>query len=119
MSRSVIKMSKSGLVDVGMNNAGIDSSPIIAPGKNLIITTFRGCAPSIGDGIDAITLLLWGPTVTHASTEEIAVGCGQYDYQLDETLIGDGNNKIFLVRLVPNNSSQRRIFAQIRGFRET
>jgi len=119
MSRIPLKMSKSGLVSPGMNSAEVDSSPLIPSGKNIIITTFRGCAPSIGDGIDAITLLLWGPTVTHASTEEIAVGCGQYDYQLDETLIGDGNNKIFLVRLVPNNSSQRRIFAQIRGFRET
>lgn len=119
MSRVALKISRSGLVDPGLGSAEVDSSPIMAAGKSIIITTFRGCAPAIGDGIDAVTLLLWGPTVADPSTIEIAVGCMQYDYNLEETLVGDGTKKLFLVRLVPSNSSQRRIFSQVRGFRET
>jgi len=99
--------------DVNANDQSVVKTDIVAPGKKIIIKTFRGCIPSIGDGIDALATLEWGSL---RDFEIIAIGCWQFDYVINEVRTGDGMKFLRLVRSVPYGPNNRKIFAQVRGF---
>lgn len=104
-------LSESSIVTAGVATFTKDS-PIVPNGKNLAINTFRGCCPDIGDGIDGIMVLQWG---TVGSFVELAVGCHQFDYLLKIEVQGNASKFLRLLRFVPASSSDRRVFAQVRG----